>query len=1336
MSAVQKLENTLLEGIENGTIKIKGKAVKELIANLSELKCEEKLRQKDEELKKKDEELKKKDQKIQKLDELNDDLLEIIAEDENKTLGKKPKRDMKELNKTAHKHADKLLHDDDEDYDDTKNALKAWKKVDATDENLLETWKLIQKPQNVDVKHSFDDYSKFALFHLKNLLYNRWNKYGNIKFNYNIIIKFKKVIPKEDGTIYITKPFKTDAFILTGRNSTKMNALFRVLDDQIEQFQENGSDWVVEEIAQFTVDIAQYKPLKGRGYVELPDELKNAKAIINVKNGVDDNRCFMWSILSKMYPAKDHVDRLSKYNNQDWIDLLGFEDSDFPVKVGDIPRHAKRLAININVFSYHKKKGFDRLLISDDPYNDPYDILLYEGHYCWIKDINKLMATQNKHKERKFLCKKCLKCCSSEGSFNKHWEMCRESDGCCVELPSKGSYLSWLTHSGLSKKKIQCPYAIYADFEALTCPYVDDKEVENNTERYQQHVPCSYGIYATSIVENEKFEPIIYRGRNIFDNIGDKFVKSLYNMRDRIMKKVMKNVPIEITPEEEEEWRKDDTCHICEQKITIEDSANDNHKVRDHCHLTGKYRGPAHNCCNLNFKYWRPAKKDVENSRDKLTYQIPVILHNMRGYDAHFIIQAIARNKIHTLNVLPLNKEKYITFSYNDFKFIDSFSFMASSLEKLVCNLKSGGLKEFKHCKKFYTDEQLELFTQKGVYPYDYMNHYDKFKEKKLPDMKEFYSKLYDSSIDEKDYEHAINVWNTFKCKNIGDYHDIYLKSDILLLADVFEAFRRTCMETYSLDPCHYLTAPGLAWDAMLKMTGVKLELLSDMNMVLFVEKGIRGGVSVITKRYAKANNQYLKNYDPTKEKSFIKYLDANNLYGWSMLQKLPYKGFKWCTKKEIDELSKNIMNLDDQKTGWFFEVDMLYPKSLHDLHNDFPFAPESVSVSDDVFDEFSISNYNREMQEKHSFKTSTDKRLIPNLNHKHKYIIHYKNLQQCISHGLILTKVHRVIKFEHKKWMKKYIMLNQQKRIEAKNEFEKDFYKLMNNSVFGKTMENVRKRTGGGVFKGLDKIKNAIKNVRYNGSPIYYSKDCCWIDMIQKKVTLDKPIYVGFAILDLSKWLMYDLHYNVIKKRYGNKATLLFQDTDSLCYEIKTDDVYQDMHEDKEFYDLSNYSSDHPIYDPSNFMIIGKLKDEAKGREIIEFCGHRSKMYSLLIEHPNKIETKNTAKGIKKCVKDCELKHERYVEVLMNNSIITDTKQNTIRSYNHQLFSISQTKTSLSCIDLKRYISDDGIHSYAYGHYKINEDKIQRAQNDLVNYCTQLSGEYDSAIKLINKLK
>ena len=231
------------------------------------------------------------------------------------------------------------------------------------------------------------------------------------------------------------------------------------------------------------------------------------------------------------------------------------------------------------------------------------------------------------------------------------------------------------------------------------------------------------------------------------------------------------------------------------------------------------------------------------------------------------------------------------------------------------------------------------------------------------------------------------------------------------MLADVFENFRNTCLTYYKLDPTHYFSSPGLAWDAMLKMTNVQLDLITDIDMENMVQLGMRGGVSTINHRHEKANNRYMKNYGKDKEESYIMYLDANNLYGWAMSQKLPTGKFKWGNEKNFD-----LNNYTGEK-GCIIECDLEYPEKLHDKHNMYPLAPEKLLVEKDM-----LSPYCNEILNEFKMQKNTCKKLIPNLMNKQKYVLHYKNLQLYLDLGMKLKKIHRVLEFKQTTWLKDYI--------------------------------------------------------------------------------------------------------------------------------------------------------------------------------------------------------------------------------------------------------------------------------------------------------------------------
>ena len=281
----------------------------------------------------------------------------------------------------------------------------------------------------------------------------------------------------------------------------------------------------------------------------------------------------------------------------------------------------------------------------------------------------------------------------------------------------------------------------------------------------------------------------------------------------------------------------------------------------------------------------------------------------------------------------------------------------------------------------------------------------------------------------------------------------MYLEKDVLLLADIFQSFRKTCLKNYSLDPAHYLSAPGLSWDAFLKRSGREIELVSDMDMFQFFEKGMRGGTSYIAHRYSKANNKYMSTYDEEEDSSYLMYLDANNLYGWAMSQPLPNGEFEWV--EDTDNVNIDDY-LNDEGRGMVLEVDLDYPEELHDLHNGYPLAPESKEIESSM-----LSDNAKTIAEKYNISVGGVRKLITSLGPRKKYVVHVRNLKLYIDLGMKLVKIHRAVTFSQSKWLADYIAYNTKMRSVSKNAFEKNFFKLMNNSIYGKTMENIRKRVG-----------------------------------------------------------------------------------------------------------------------------------------------------------------------------------------------------------------------------------------------------------------------------------
>jgi len=779
---------------------------------------------------------------------------------------------------------------------------------------------------------------------------------------------------------------------------------------------------------------------------------------------------------------------------------------------------------------------------------------------------------------------------------------------------------------------------------------------------YQHHRVFSVGYYVHCSYDDSLS---FYRFRRDEDCIAW-FAEQLRDLAHNVKAIITANVPM--VDFDYEKFNNATHCHVCEQPF-----APDDKRVRDHCHLTGRYRGPAHSNCNLNYKD---------------SHYIPVVFHNLSGYDAHFIIKEIATAYEGQVDLLPITKEKYISFTKNvkstenkdkrtciKLRFIDSYKFLNTSLDKLASFLSKDKLRILQREFSKLSVENFDLLTRKGIFPYEYIDCVEKLDEMCLPSRASFYSSLSGDTVSESDYAHAVNVWQRFSIRTLGEYSDLYLKIDVLLLADIFENFRNSCIASYGLDPAYYYTLPGFTWDAMLKYTRVNFELLTDIDMVMFIERGIRGGLSQCSNRYARANNKYMPSYDPLKSSSYLMYFDVNNLYGWAMCQPLPYADFRW-----VDDISNfNVMDIAlDSSTGYILEVDLEYPQHLHNAHTDLPFCPT---------------------RDKPPGKRQD--KLLATLYDKKRYVIHYRNLQQCTRHGLRIVKIHRVLQFSQSPWLRNYIELNTNFRTLAKNDFEKNLYKLMNNAVFGKTMENVRNHVNVRLlthWEGRYGAEAMMAQPNFHSRSVF-SENLVAIEMRKLEVKFNKPIYVGMCILDISKTCLYEFHHDYMLPMYHDKCKIMYTDTDSLIYLVECDDVYDIMKRDINRFDTSDYAVDNVYGFPLvNKKVPGLMKDENNGAIMTEFVGLRAKMYALRVD--GKKDTKKV-KGVKSNVVAKSISFDDYMRCLFDEIEMT-RKQSCIRSKLHEVYTISETKIALSPYDDKRYILPDSTDTLPWGHYKI----------------------------------
>ena len=994
------------------------------------------------------------------------------------------------------------------------------------------------------------------------------NKRGNRVF-FSVTLKMKR----RDGefTTYADKNvrIKEGKIIYEGSD---INALYdemrNEIDKQVDLLQDTeGSGWEFVELDKIDILTSVYDPLNASKWIPLPKKIAEKHAIINIQN--EDENCFMWCVLRALYPTKTNPNRIDK-KIREKVKTLNMNGIRSPTPIDDIRKFENQNPdISVTVLGLNEYNNVIPLLPSKFNYERKHSILLLmikdeekNYHYTLVNKSSRLVKIRHSKNEReKFICYNCFNFFYNKDKYLYHINHCQKNEPCYLKMPEPETFVEFKNYQHTKKY----PFIIYADIECLTkkIEYCDVNPEISYTTKIQKHEPISYVFrfvsFDQSIIENKTK---VYTGEDAMEHLVielECLAKEIYDIPEAET----------IYTEEDKTKQESNYCHLCGKWV------DDDKKLMDFNFFYGNYLGPCHSKC-----------------RSKRPEFIPIYFHNLSHYDSHLFITNLA-SKIsgEKISVIPNNEQNYISYTkesqvdiiinidgkekkiFFKLRFVDSLKFMGSSLSSLADNLPND---KFKNLESRFSGKQLEMAKRKGVFPYDWFNTIEKLYYKSLPCFEKFFSLLIGKGITEEEYDFALEFWVDFHCENFKDYLELYNEIDVLLLADVFENFRDICLKNYGIDPAYYYTSPGLFWDAMLKETKVKLELLSDIDQFYLFKRMIRGGISNVSHRYAEANNIYMGNrFNPEKETSYISYFDANNLYGFIMMQKLPYRGFTWLTDEEIDYLFKN----QKEMFPCVLEVDLEYPKELHDLHNDLPLCPENQETENKV------------------------KKLIPNLNHKEKYVIHYRTLLLCLRLGLKLKKIHKGIRFEESEWMKPYIDKNTRLRILADNEFEKDFFKLGNNSVFGKTFEDETKRCSVELVTSGKRFKKLASKGNFKGFKIF-GKELVSVHMSVTEVKIRKPIYVGGTVLDTSKIPMYEFHYDYIKNKYGENAKLLDIDTDGVKYHIKTEDIYKDMNENINIFDTSNYSENHQsgIRSGVNKKVPGKFKDELGGEPIIGY--------------------------------------------------------------------------------------------------------------------------------------
>lgn len=1170
--------------------------------------------------------------------------------------------------------------------DPSTDAVETLSASSALDETAnFDIFELSTEENKADIESAILSFSKKVSQKLKEEKEKRPPNVG-LKFSICLNVFLHKYSDERKRLISTDVGFRSSTKeIYTLREINKVvKECFHEILTHYDSYVHAGSGWALKYVMNLGLNFSSFQMVRG-GCSHAPPLPKGFGNGVLILKDCPKEKCFVYAVAASLLKLKRNPNRAKNKNYKKLIETFPKLEK-FPVSFADVSHFEKQSGC-LSIFIY----GFEKtafLLRKPKEANKKYKIhlLFHKKHFYPVKSLSSLVRNSHLVNTRKiYVCENCLSYFCKLDKYSLHLKICK-GEGPKLEFPKEGeSILTFYNYSHM----VPAQFLIFCDLEALVskAEQINDKKLISS----RKHIPISVGA-VTICPPNSEFHgnPFIYTGKDCIKKLL-LFLEEEIKRIDNILLHV--NKPLKMSKEDELKFNNQNNCEMCRV------SFNSVEKVRDHCHLSGKFRFALCNRCNLTYA--------------KTKFRVNIFFHGLSNYDSHFLVQEIHEimNNCSRVKIIPKSREKFLAFSVENVIFKDSYQFLASPLVQLASNLVTKGREYFNCVDHFVKDEvRKKFFFQKGIYPYSYMDSIEKLEEKCLPPIECFKNDLTEDDLSQEDYDHAQNVWKALKCETMKDYMENYLLCDVLLLADVFQNFRNNSLCDYGLDPTFYFSTPHFTLDAFLKKSNVSLDLILDVNQYLFMKKGIRGGLSMVSKRYSRANNPELGHlYNPNLPTKYILYLDANNLYGKAMMSSLPVGDFNWMSENELN--LDFICGLEDEgDVGCIVECDLFYPEHLHYLHQDYPLAPEKRRIPYK-----SLSPVAKNICDKHNLKSSVrTEKLMSTFEEKKEYVLHFRTLKLYVELGIQVKKIYKGVKFTQSPIIKSYIDFNSEKRALSTNSFDSNYYKLLSNSLFGKTIERPENRLRVVLTSDPKKYQKVVGSSCFKESKII-NEHLVSSTLGYPAVKVQKPFYIGMTTLELAKVHMYNFHYNVMKKTFGKNLQLLYTDTDSLLYEITDSNMNEKLRELNDFFDFSNYPKCHKLYNPKGKKIPGLFKDETAGEPILEFVGLRSKMYSFILAKSGgeKLEETKTAKGVKKSVIQKQLHHADYLKCLAEE-IQFEHQFKHIASKSHSVSTNLQSKISLSPFDDKRYLLNQ-IDSVPYGSCsKLLNTKL--AEGDLLS--------------------
>ncbi len=1059
----------------------------------------------------------------------------------------------------------------------------------------------------------------------------------------------------------------------------------------IKMLTESGSGIRIERIEEMEINIGIYKPIRPRGYIEIPKGLQRRHGLLNIKTNVN---CFKLCILAALFEDKLQLSlalppekakyayhnsnlffklKLEKPQTYDQIvlevdrnkllDFSGFESS---IDINDIHLFERKNRISVNIYEY------------DDALKDVYPTRITTFSFGIERHINLLLLSNGSAEHLVLIrnpsrffgrhdmdAKTVCPWCSQGFTDPDHLTKCKTMNDIGLSLPSPKQCVVKFRDF---HKFLPPVYKMYADFLYIT-----------------ENTGVSVAGYAILVLGPHKniYDFKYYIGKDAMT----KFLPYALSVASRL-KTLIKdtNLPIpEMTHEEITLFDDETECEICGSEFTVE-----NPKTRHHSHHIHGYRvTPACQKCNLQIKP---------------KYQIPLFSPTQTKLGAPMIIQHLKENEATSIRIIPKSNESFISVIFgNKLKLVDTRKFLDFSLPELVKKLVAS--EKLEYLDNFNNELSMDYLTTPWYFPHTWFDSFEKLKCITFPPIEMFHDILEEKDTGLNEYEHSLQLYNKLNCKTFKDYCVVYLKSRVLQTAATMEQFGESCMKNYSLSPLYDLSLASYAYATALYHSQAEIEIPTDPAIIKTVLENIRGGVSHLSKRIVTARSERLGHTNVNDaERVEILIADLNSLYQSCLAQPLPINGYRKWSKEEISSVIVEKLPWNTGK-GWIVTVSLHYPDSIKEHTKDYPLCPTKHNIRTDYLQgEAHISHQKCAPSQRHQLGVNN---LLLTQFDKENVAIYYKLLQFYLRHGLQVKQVHDIIEFNEEAYLKNFIDKNIDIRKNATNKFEEQISKSIGNMIFGKFLSinnnlNVKcADTKSKAIKYLSKHDFEDFKIISDDVSLFYSK--------KGAVKLDKNVLVSSVVLDLAKLRLYEMIYDVLKPKFRDRITIVASETDNLVAEIRDPHktFIQDLFDIKEYFDFSTLPVNHPLYDRSRAKEPSLLKIEYPYP--LQFVGIKSKLYSIL-NQCDKCRLSNTDIGLscencknvpKGGPKRRHTDHGVYLRTALGQKDTSATEFMSFSCINQQV-NVTSKKRSIFNIEDKHRVWLNNNESVPYGYFPV----------------------------------